>query len=378
MQRVVTPGGRLGVLGSGQLGRMFALEAARLGYRVHVYSPDEDSPAEQVCARAWVGAYDDTEKIREFAESVDVVTFEFENVPAMTAEIAAGFAPVYPRPAILEIVQNRLREKSFLSQHGFPVPEFRPICSEAEAGASGDFRFPAILKTATAGYDGKGQTRVGSAGELSAAWVSLGSVDCILEECIDFAFEASAIVARGRDGGTACFPIFRNEHRHHILDTTLCPGGLDPVPESEARQIAEGIVTALDLVGLLCVELFVTKDRRILVNELAPRPHNSGHATLDCCLTSQFEQIARAITGLPLGSVACHSPAAMVNLLGDLWSTGEPDWTTVLAQPDAALHLYGKREARPGRKMGHITVLGASAETAAERARAIRASLKPL
>lgn len=373
MQRVVAPGGTLGVLGSGQLGRMFAIEAARLGYRVHVYSPESDSPAEQVCARAWVGGYDDAALLREFAASADVVTFEFENVPAECAEIISAITSVYPKPDILRIVQNRLREKDFVSGLGLGVPAYSGIASENDiTSARASFQFPGILKTATAGYDGKGQTRVDTAEGLAPAWESLGRVECILESLVDFECEASAIVLRGHDGAVKTFPIFRNDHRNHILDLTRCPGGLDAPMEAEAQRIAETIAEGLGLVGLLCVELFVTRDGQVLVNELAPRPHNSGHATLDCCVTSQFEQLARAVSGLPLGDTTCTRPAAMVNLLGDLWANGEPDWSAALREPGTALHLYGKREARPGRKMGHITVLDTNVDVAAERALALR------
>jgi len=377
MQRVVTPGATLGVLGSGQLGRMFAMAAARLGYRVEVYSPESDSPAGQVCARDWVSAYEDTAKLEAFAGAVDLVTFEFENIPAETAEAVERVVPVYPSPEILHIVQNRLREKRFIASLGLGVPEFTAITSDDECDAAQSFScFPAILKTATAGYDGKGQTRVDSASELAGAWERLGGVECILERCIEFDYEASVIIARTHDGRMQTFPVFHNDHRNHILDVTRCPGIADEKIESQAREIAASIAEGLELVGLVCVELFVTGEGELLVNELAPRPHNSGHATLDCCITSQFEQLARAICGLPLGETNVLRPAAMVNLLGYLWAKGEPDWSSVLEEPDTALHLYGKHKPRPGRKMGHLTVLDEDVDSAARRGLALRDRLQ--
>jgi 5-(carboxyamino)imidazole ribonucleotide synthase len=376
VQRVILPGAAIGVLGSGQLGRMFALKARRMGYRVHTYSPGDDTPTGQIADVEWNAAYEDLDTLRDFARGVDVITFEFENVPAAATEAVAELVPVRPAGAVLHVTQHRLREKNFLRQHGFPLPGFRAIASLAdlEAGLA-ELGTPAILKTAGWGYDGKGQCRINHPGEAAAAWAGLRGADGVLEEFVDFAHEVSIVAARGQDGAFAPFPLFENRHRNHILDLTLSPARIDPAVERQGIEIARGILEALDVVGVLCVEFFLTRDGRLLVNELAPRPHNSGHVTFDNAVTSQFEQQLRAICGLPLGDPALLRPAAMANLLGDLWAHGEPDWAAACRFPEVKLHLYGKTDARPGRKMGHLTALAPDIQHAADLALRARDAL---
>lgn len=364
----VLPGATIGVLGSGQLGRMFALAARELGYRIAIYSPDNDTPAGQIGDREFTAAYTDLERIREFAKSVSVVTFEFENVHAASTSAAAEFAPVRPDGRVLHTTQNRLREKTFLEGNGFPVTPFRRVASLADLQAAAkDLGVPAVLKTADFGYDGKGQVKILSADQLESAWKSLNGAEGIYEAFVSFEKEISVVAARTLQGEFAAFPVFENSHANHILDVTFAPAAIPPALAQQAAQLAEGILAKLDVVGLLTVEMFVTKDGRILVNELAPRTHNSGHLTIDACVTSQFEQQVRAVCGLPLGSTELRHPAAMANLLGDLWSGGEPDWAAALEDPFVKLHLYGKAAARPGRKMGHLTATGESTEDAVRR-----------
>jgi 5-(carboxyamino)imidazole ribonucleotide synthase len=374
--RVIPPGSILGVLGSGQLGRMFAIAARRMGYRVHTLSPDYDTPTGQVADREVRAAYDDLDAVRDFARGVDVVTFEFENVSAAATEAAAEHAPVRPAGAVLHTTQHRLREKGFLAGAGFPVTPFAAVRSLGDLRAAlAALGTPAVLKTAGWGYDGKGQVRIAAPGEAEAAWGSLGGQEAILEAFVDFDREVSVVAARGLDGSFAHFGVIENRHHRHILDVSTAPAAVPPGVEREAVAVARGILEGLGVVGVLCVEMFLTRDGRLLVNELAPRPHNSGHLTFDACVTSQFEQQLRAICGLPLGSTELLRPAAMANLLGDLWSEGEPDWEAACRFPDVKLHLYGKAEARPGRKMGHLTALASTVEEARERVTAARAAL---
>ncbi|MEO6392831.1 MAG: 5-(carboxyamino)imidazole ribonucleotide synthase [Pyrinomonadaceae bacterium] len=359
----ILPGAAIGVLGSGQLGRMFAISARRMGYRVHTLSPEFDTPTGQVSDHEIIADYSDLAAVREFARGVSVVTFEFENVPSATAAAAAELTPVRPAGAVLHTAQHRLREKTFLAQHSFPVAPFRHVRSLNELRAAlGEIGYPAVLKTAGFGYDGKGQSKITRPADAENAWRVMGGAEAVLEGFIDFACELSVIAARGVDGVIAHYAPFRNEHRHHILDVSTWPAGLSPQIETEAIAITRGVLEQLDLVGLLCVEFFLTTDERLLINELAPRPHNSGHLTFDACVTSQFEQQLRAVCGLPLGSTDILRPAAMANLLGDLWNDGEPDWAAACSYPEVKLHLYGKLEARPGRKMGHLTAMAATAE----------------
>jgi 5-(carboxyamino)imidazole ribonucleotide synthase len=354
----ILPGASLGVLGSGQLGRMFALAARQLGYRVHVYSPEQDSPAGQVADVEIAAPYDDLDAIRAFARGVEVVTFEFENVPAETAEAAEEFAPVRPHGLVLHIAQQRAREKGYLADKGFPVTPFAWIRDEADFEPAVKLvGMPAVLKTASFGYDGKGQRKVKSLNEAVAAWAAMDRVEAVLERFIPFEKEVSIVAARGLDGWVVTYDLIENTHARHILDTSATPALVTPMVEARAAEIARGVVQALDVVGVLCVEFFLTADGELLINELAPRPHNSGHLTIDACVTSQFEQQLRAVCGLPPGSVELLRPAAMANLLGDLWSGGEPDWSAACLIPGVALHLYGKQDPRPGRKMGHLTAV---------------------
>lgn len=368
----ILPGSTLGVLGSGQLGRMFTIAARRMGYRVHTLSPDCDTPTGQVADLEIEASYDDLDAVRKFARGVSVVTFEFENVPTETAQAAAECALVRPAGSVLHTTQHRLREKTFLSSNGFPVTPFRAIRSiEDVRAAVRDLGLPAVIKTASFGYDGKGQNTVRSLPEAEQVWNTGGGVERIYEAFVDFDREVSVVAARGADGAFAHWGVIENAHVNHILDVSVSPADVPPEVAREAVQIARGILEKLDVIGVLCVEFFLTKSGKLLVNELAPRPHNSGHLTIDAHMTSQFEQQLRAACGLPLGSTRQLQPSAMANLLGDLWESGEPNWAAACAFQDVKLHLYGKSAARPGRKMGHLTAL---ADTAAEAARIVRAA----
>lgn len=376
--RPILPGAAIGVLGSGQLGRMFAIAARRMGYRVHTLSPDSDSPTGQVADVEINAPYDDLDAVRAFAAGVEVVTFEFENVPAATAEAAASRAPVRPAGQVLHATQHRRREKEFLAGRGFPVTPFRPIARAAQvAPALADLGAPAVLKTAGFGYDGKGQTRVANVVEAEAAFAAAGGQDMVMEAFIDFDCELSVITARGVDGAVAHWGVMANAHHRHILDVTTTPAPIAPEVARRAVTIALEVAVALELVGVLCVEFFLARDGRLMINELAPRPHNSGHLTFDASVTSQFEQQLRAVCGLPLGDTELLRPAAMANLLGDLWQGGEPDWAAALSEPRVKLHLYGKLQPLPGRKMGHLTALAATPIEAERLARAARDRLKP-
>lgn len=364
------------MLGSGQLGRMFAIAARRLGYRVHVLSPDNDTPAGQVADVEIRAAYDDLDAVAEFARNVAVVTFEFENVLLSTTDTAERFALVRPNGAVLHTTQNRIREKTFLRTHGIPVAPFAVVRSREDMlRAVEQIGCPAVIKTADWGYDGKGQVRIASAIEAAAVWDGRAAADCVLEQFVDFDCELSVIVARGADGASVTYGPIRNSHKQHILDLSVMPALAPSQVASDAVSIAREIAEQLDVVGVLCVELFLTRDGTLLVNELAPRPHNSGHVTIDAHVTCQFEQHVRAVCGLPLGSTEQLRPAAMANLLGDLWSRGEPDWPAACAFGDVKLHLYGKAAAKPGRKMGHLTALAADGGTAADRVLQARRAL---
>jgi 5-(carboxyamino)imidazole ribonucleotide synthase len=372
----ILPGATLGVLGSGQLGRMFALAARRMGYRVHTFSPDGDTPTGQVADREIRGDYGDLAAVAAFAREVAVVTFEFENVAAEAAEAAGRHAPVRPAGAILHTTQNRLREKAFLAGAGFPVAPCRAVRSAAELErAVAEIGTPAVLKTAGWGYDGKGQARIETPGESAGAWEALATGEAVLEAFVDFEREISVVAARGLDGAFTHWGAIENRHERHILDLSISPAAVPPALAAQAVEIARGILERLEVVGVLCVELFVTRAGGLVVNELAPRPHNSGHLTIDAALTSQFEQQVRAVCGLPLGSPELLRPAAMANLLGDLWQDGEPDWAAACRFPEVKLHLYGKSAPRPGRKMGHLTALAATPEEAVARVTAARAAL---
>jgi 5-(carboxyamino)imidazole ribonucleotide synthase len=350
----LAPGATIGILGGGQLGRMTALAAARLGYRCHVFAAEPDSPAAQVCAAATVADFTDRAALADFAGAVDVATFEFENIPAAAVRAVAASTPVLPRPEILEITQDRLREKDFLRSIGVATTGYREIVDLASLRrAIEDLGCPAVLKCVRLGYDGKGQVTLGPQTRLDEAWRGIGGEIGILEAFVDFACEISVILARGGDGDWAAYPPVENRHVNHVLDTTIAPAPIAAETAARATAIARDIAERLDLVGVLAVEMFLTAGGDILVNELAPRPHNSGHWTIDACVTSQFEQLVRALCGLPFGSVAHHSDAVMQNLLGE----AVENWREALADPLAKLHLYGKQGARPGRKMGHVTTL---------------------
>lgn len=374
----ILPGATLGVLGSGQLGRMFAIAARRMGYRVHTLSPDADSPTGQVADVEVTSDYTDYEAVERFARQVSVVTFEFENVPSETTAFVAQFAPVRPAGRVLHITQHRLREKTYLSDCGFPVTPFRTVRSaeELETAVSA-LGCPAVLKTAGWGYDGKGQIKIPSVKEAVSVWKQLATDEAILGSFVDFRLEVSVVAARGLDGEFAHFGVLENAHLNHILDVTVAPARISPKIAAEAETIARGILESLDVVGVLCVEMFLTHDDRLLINELAPRPHNSGHLTFDASLTSQFEQQVRAICGLPLGSTEQFRSAAMANLLGDLWANGEPNWAEALKLPEVKLHLYGKASPKPGRKMGHLVALADSVDEAERIVREARRRLNP-
>jgi 5-(carboxyamino)imidazole ribonucleotide synthase len=372
----ILPGATVGVLGTGQLGRMFAIAARRMGYRVHAYSPDRDTPTGQVADAEVTAAYDDLDQLRRFARGVQVVTFEFENVPAASVAAIADLTPVRPSGFVLHTAQHRAREKTFLTNAGLPVTPFALIDSEADLlAAVARLGCPAVLKTASFGYDGKGQVKIKTPAEALPAWTTLNRQPCVLEAFIDFEREVSIVAARGLDGAIAHYGVIENTHQHHILDVSVAPADVPPAVETEAIRIAHATLEALDVIGLLCVEMFLTREGRLLINELAPRPHNSGHLTFDACVTSQFEQQLRAVCGLPLGSTEQLRPAAMANLLGDLWSNGEPNWVDACRFPDVKLHLYGKTSARPGRKMGHLTAMADTRADAVRQVLAARAAL---
>jgi 5-(carboxyamino)imidazole ribonucleotide synthase len=371
----ILPNSIVGVFGSGQLGRMFAIEARKMGYRVHTFSPATDTPTGQVADFETSADYNDLDAVAKFARSVNVVTFEFENVPSKTVEIAAQFTQVHPKGEILHTTQNRLREKTFLSASGFPVAPFKHIkIIEDLYHAAAEIGLPAVLKTAGFGYDGKGQAKLKSTGDIEPAFENLKGNEAILEAFVDFEKEVSVVCARDFFGNFTHYGVIENAHANHILDISFAPALVSEKIFTEAIEIARSVAEKFDYVGTLCVEFFVTKDEKLLINELAPRPHNSGHLTFDACAVSQFEQQLRAVCGLPLGSTEFLRPAAMANLLGDLWQNGEPNWAGALQFTNLKLHLYGKAEARRARKMGHLTALADSAKEAVEiveKARAI-------
>ena len=355
LSKSLPPGSTIGILGGGQLGRMTALAAARLGYRCIIFAPEDHVVAAEGAAGHVRAAYENTAALAGFAAQVDVVTYEFENVPEAAVAECLRHRPVRPGLRPLHLAQHRLREKAFFRDLGIGTADYQPIASDADVAAA--TALPGILKTCTEGYDGKGQARVSSRIELAAAWQKLGRRECVLEALVDFQCEISAIVARGLDGTTRCFPIGLNHHRDGILRTTTVPSDLPDGSLATAERFGVELALGLELVGLVALEMFVTRDGRVLANEMAPRPHNSGHWTIDACATSQFEQLVRAICGLPLGPVEALAASRMENLIGD----EAEGWARYLADPTARLHLYGKGEARPGRKMGHVTYVLPSA-----------------
>ena len=356
-----------------------ALAARAMGYRIHTYSPDANSPTGQVADREVVAEYEDRAVLADFVRHVDVVTFEFENVPSLVAEVAeAAGVPVRPNGKVLHTAQQRAREKQFLAAAGLPVAPFRLVNTQAELEAAlVEVGTPAILKSAAFGYDGKGQARIDAPEQASDAWQTLAGQPCVLEGFVHFQHELSVVAARGLDGSFAHYGALENIHKHHILDLTVAPARIPSKVAREAVELARAVLEKLDVVGVLCVEFFWAADGTLSINELAPRPHNSGHLTIEAALTSQFEQQVRAVCGLPLGSTEFVRPAAMANLLGDAWSDGEPNWAAALAVPGVKVHLYGKASARAGRKMGHITALAATVDDAIASALAARAALQP-
>ncbi len=349
------PGATIGILGGGQLGRMSAMAAARLGYRCHVFAPDADSPGMQIAAATTVAAFEDAEALRRFAAAVDVVTFEFEKGPAETLEALAPLAPCRPGVGVLRICQDRIAEKEFLERAGVPVAPWRTVRSHAELrDAMGAIGLPAVLKTTRLGYDGRGQAVLRHAGEAEAAFDALVPKPLILEAFVPFEAEVSGIVARAADGALAVFDAVENRHREHILDMSFAPARVPEHVAAAARDFAARTAAALGLVGVMALEMFLLPGGALLGNEIAPRPHNSGHWTLDACLASQFEQHVRAVAGLPLADPSRHHDAVMRNLIGP---AGLEAWPDILRDGRLAAHLYGKNEARPGRKLGHATRL---------------------
>ncbi|MEW4566355.1 5-(carboxyamino)imidazole ribonucleotide synthase [Tautonia sp. JC769] len=371
---VLLPPASLGVVGGGQLGRMFIQAAQRMGYRAVVLTDEADGPAAQVAHEVVKGKDDDLRTLQRFVTRVEAITVEFENVSSSALRWLAARMPTRPDWRAVRISQNRLREKMFLSRHGLPTAPWKPVRSDEElALALAEVGPPLILKTASSGYDGKGQVRVDEPGQARPAWESLGRVPCVAEGVVRFSAELSVLVVRGRDGQMETFPVAMNRHERHILDATIMPAPVGPIVSQEARDLARTVAEAMGYVGVLCVEFFLAGDGTLRVNEIAPRPHNSGHLTIEAATTSQFEQQVRALCGLPIGPTTLRSAAAMVNLLGDLWTDGPPDWSNALrTEPAASLHLYGKGAAPIGRKMGHLTVLDSDPEMALARALAAR------
>ena len=373
---MITPGSTLGVMGGGQLGRMFAIAARRMGYRVHVFDPAAGGPASQVTDREVNADYTDESALDRFARDVDAVTVEFENIPARSLAVLADRRPVHPAAEVLLICQNREREKTFLAKKGYPLAPFAVVdSSDSLRRGLAETGVPGVLKTAAFGYDGKGQLRIEGESDPERLWKEFGAPRAVLEKWIPHESELSVICGGSPNFGYTCFPAAENVHSRHILDYSIVPARIEKTILDRAAEIAHSIARELDLTGLLAVEFFLTPKGELLVNELAPRPHNSGHYTFDACVTSQFEQQVRTLCGLPPGSSRLLSPVVMVNLLGDLWHRGDPDWRVVLDEPDAKLHLYGKAEARPGRKMGHFCVLAEDRDEALGKALAIRERL---
>jgi 5-(carboxyamino)imidazole ribonucleotide synthase len=378
---VIGPGQAIGILGGGQLGRMLAHAAQDLGYRVHVYEPAGPSPAGAVADWETNAPYEDVAALGAFARSVDVVTFEFENIPADALEAIENIVELHPAPGVLRTCQDRWREKAWLRASGFPHAAYAEALEGDIEAAASRVGIPCVVKTADFGYDGKGQMRIATADDLVRAAAIFRGRRCVVEKWVDFEREISVICARTRSGETRAFPAAENLHANHVLDVSIVPARIAPAVEEQARRLAVRIAGQLGVVGLVAVEMFLARGGELIVNELAPRPHNSGHWSIDGGETSQFEQHVRALCGLPLGPPGARNPTVMVNILGDAWKwrdgavTGEPDWDAVLAEPRAKLHLYGKPEPRPGRKMGHFTVQGTGVEDSLSLALALKAQL---
>ena len=375
---MISPGATLGVLGGGQLGRMFTMRAQSMGYRVVVLDPDQASPAGAVADRHLCAAYDDPAALDELAGATAAVTTEFENVPASSLRRLAESCLTAPPVTALATAQDRITEKEFLQGRGFATAPFGVVRSPLDIPAAVEAAgLPGILKTSRLGYDGKGQAAVGNEAEAVAAFDRFGGVPCVLEQRLDLEVELSVVLARGRDGTSAAFPVAENRHTNGILDTSVAPARISPELAAQARSLATSVADAMDYVGVLGVELFVAEGGRLFVNEMAPRPHNSGHYTIDACIPDQFEQQVRTLCGLPLVTPTLLSPVAMANLLGDIWAAGEPRWAAALSRAGVRLHLYGKTQARVGRKMGHINAVAATADLALEKVLEARESLRP-
>jgi len=374
---MIFPDAMLGMLGGGQLGRMFTLAAHSMGYRVTVLDPDPLSPAGAIADVHLKAAYQDREALQQLADTCAAVTTEFENVPADSLRWLASHCTVRPAGDAVAVAQDRIREKEFVRSCGIDVAPYAVIEKAADLDAADKKLFPGILKRARFGYDGKGQARVATVAEAHKAFNDMGAESCVLEQRVALQCEISAVVARGADGAGRGFPVAENSHRHGILDVSIVPARVPAELAQRAEAWALKIAEKLNYCGVLAVEFFVTDAGALLVNEMAPRPHNSGHYTIDACATSQFEQQVRTLCGLPLGDPRLLSPVVMVNLLGEAWQQGQPQWERVFNVPEAKLHLYGKHEARAGRKMGHYTVLGASVDAALKNALAMRGALYP-
>ena len=374
---MILPGATVGVLGGGQLGRMFTLQARTMGYGVVVLDPDPASPAGAVANRHIRAPYDDERALSDLSASCAAITTEFENVPAAALQILARSSLVRPPVEAVATSQDRIAEKTFLQSHGIPTAKFQAVRDLRELKrAVAALRLPALLKTSRLGYDGKGQALVKSEEDAVRAFQRFGGVACVLEERLALECELSVVLARGVNGDVAPFPVAENQHRDGILETSVVPARIPEAMTREARELATGLAEEMEYVGVLGVELFVANGSRLLVNEMAPRPHNSGHYTLDACSTDQFEQQLRALCGLPLAQPWLLSPVAMINLLGDLWDDGEPRWEEALRRPGVRLHLYGKAEARPGRKMGHLNCLATDPDRALATALETRDALR--
>jgi len=366
---MIPPGSTLGLLGGGQLGRMFAIAARRMGYRVYTFEPSAESPAGQISDLEFNAPYNDAALLRKFASGCDVITFEFENIPVEVLHQISTTTPIYPDAGVLYICQNREREKNFLREHHFPHAPYAVVRSSSDLErAWQEIGFPCVLKTADFGYDGKGQRKFTGPADAAEVWNSFNMPAAVLEGWVDYTSELSVVCARTREGHVQAFPVSENIHTHHILDFSIVPARIPEPVQQRAVELAASVADSLKVVGLLAVELFLTTDGRLVVNELAPRPHNSGHYTFDACVTSQFEQQLRAVCGLPLGSPQLLSPVVMVNILGDAWKNGEPAFDRLLQDPLVKLHLYGKADPKPGRKMGHFCVLGKDADECYRRA----------
>ncbi|MEZ5277160.1 MAG: 5-(carboxyamino)imidazole ribonucleotide synthase [Opitutaceae bacterium] len=376
---MIQPGRTIGIFGGGQLGRMSGIAARRMGFGLSIFEPAPACPAAAVADRVFTAPYEDEEALESFLKSADVLTYEFENIPASTVRFAAARRALHPSAEILHICQNREREKNFLRRAGIPHAPFQVVANAAElTRALETIGFPCVLKTADFGYDGKGQIKIPAPpDDPEALWKEFNAPRGVLEAWIPFERELSVIVARNPQGQTAVFPLSENIHTDHILDLSIVPARVDAGIARDTVELARTIADALDLTGLLAVELFQTETGALLVNELAPRPHNSGHFTFDACVTSQFEQHVRSVCGLPLGSTDLLRPVVMVNILGQAWSRGEPNWSVLLAEPGLKLHLYGKGEARTGRKMGHFSVLAESVDLALKKALSLRPVVFP-